>query len=120
MTVIPGLHANIFSVTRALQKVFQVTSEGETLILKKKSTRVFLQENCKQRWQRIHTGRQVLQKRKQRHYFIPQEAKSGRGGSRTSGRDSCQEAIEYNNQATRDAEILRQQTTHEARLSQRR
>ena len=28
-------HKNIFSMTRALQKCFQVTSEGEPLILKK-------------------------------------------------------------------------------------
>ena len=40
MTIIPGLHANIFSVTRALQKGFQVKSKGETLIFKKKSTNI--------------------------------------------------------------------------------
>ena len=33
--IIPGLHENIFSVARALQKGFQVTSEGETLIIRK-------------------------------------------------------------------------------------
>ena len=35
MAVIPGLHENLLSVMRALQKSFQVTSEGEALILKK-------------------------------------------------------------------------------------
>ena len=38
--IIPGLHANIFSLTQALQKGFQVTSEGNTLILKKNSTNI--------------------------------------------------------------------------------
>ena len=32
--VIPGLHSNLFSVTRALKKGFQVISLGEALILK--------------------------------------------------------------------------------------
>ena len=35
---IPGLHTNLFSVTRSLQKGFQVKSEGKTLILNKIST----------------------------------------------------------------------------------
>ena len=35
MAVIPGLHENLFSVTQALQRVFQVTSEDKTLIIKK-------------------------------------------------------------------------------------
>ena len=35
MFVIPGLDANLFSVTPVLQKVLQVTSEGESLILLK-------------------------------------------------------------------------------------
>ena len=38
MVVIPCLHANLFIVTRALQNVLQVMSEGETLLIKKKST----------------------------------------------------------------------------------
>ena len=37
MSPIPGLHANLFRVTRALQQGFQLTSEGETLILKGKT-----------------------------------------------------------------------------------
>ena len=35
MFVIPCLHANLFIVTRALQNVLQVMSEGETLLIKK-------------------------------------------------------------------------------------
>ena len=35
-----GLHAKPFIVTWGLQKVFQLTPEGETLILKKKSTNI--------------------------------------------------------------------------------
>ena len=42
--VIPGLHANLFSVTRALQKGFQLTSDGKTLILKKNSTKIRFDE----------------------------------------------------------------------------
>ena len=37
---IPGLHANLFIMTKELQKYFQLTSEGETLILKKNSTEI--------------------------------------------------------------------------------
>ena len=36
MDIIPGLHANIFSVTQAPQKGFQLISEGDTLTLKEK------------------------------------------------------------------------------------
>ena len=36
--IIPGRHTNIFSMTLSLKKGFQVTSEGEALILKKNST----------------------------------------------------------------------------------
>ena len=39
-SVIPGLHANLFSVTWVLQKVFQVTSEFESLIFKKNPTEI--------------------------------------------------------------------------------
>ena len=39
---IPGIHTNVFSVTRLLQKGFQVKSEGETLLLNKHSTNIFL------------------------------------------------------------------------------
>ena len=39
-TVIPGLHANLFSMMRALKKCFQLTSKVETLILKKNSTKI--------------------------------------------------------------------------------
>ena len=35
MDIIPGLHANIFSLKPELQRGFHVTSEGEPLILKK-------------------------------------------------------------------------------------
>ena len=42
--VISGLHAYIFSVTRSLEKGFQVTSEGEIPILKKKSTKICFDE----------------------------------------------------------------------------
>ena len=42
--VITGLHANTPSVTRSLQKGFQVTSEGETLIIKKNSTEISFDE----------------------------------------------------------------------------
>ena len=49
-SVIPGIHTNIFIVTRALKKVFQVTLEYETLILKKKTTDICFDEkmanNC--------------------------------------------------------------------------
>ena len=41
MDVISGLYGNIFSVTRALQKGFQVTSEGENLIPPKKNRNSF-------------------------------------------------------------------------------
>ena len=34
-SVIPGVHANLFHVTQAPQKGFQVASEGEALIIKK-------------------------------------------------------------------------------------
>ena len=36
--VIPGLHANLFSMTRLLQKGFKVTPLGKTLILRKHFT----------------------------------------------------------------------------------
>ena len=35
ISIILGPHANLFSVIRALQKGLELTSEGETLILKK-------------------------------------------------------------------------------------
>ena len=35
MYIIPGLYSNVFIVTRAPQKGFQVTQEGKTLILEK-------------------------------------------------------------------------------------
>ena len=38
--VVPGLHKYLFNVTQALQKGFKLTSEGETLILKKNSTEI--------------------------------------------------------------------------------
>ena len=38
IAVIPGLYANIFSVTQSPQKDFHVRSEGETLLLRKNST----------------------------------------------------------------------------------
>ena len=38
--LIPGLHGNIFRMTQALQKGFQVTSESETLTLKEISTKI--------------------------------------------------------------------------------
>ena len=38
--LLPGLLNILFSMTRELQKLFQVTSEGETLILKKNSTEI--------------------------------------------------------------------------------
>ena len=44
LTVIPGLHTNIFSVIQALQKGFKGTSEYETLILKKNSTDIHFGE----------------------------------------------------------------------------
>ena len=37
-SVIKGLHAHLFSMTEPLQQGFQVTPEGEDLILKKNST----------------------------------------------------------------------------------
>ena len=40
MFIITVLHENIFSVTQELQKCFQLTSEGKTLILKKNSTEI--------------------------------------------------------------------------------
>ena len=40
MSTIIDVHPNIFSVTRELQKGYQVTSEGDTLILKKNPTEV--------------------------------------------------------------------------------
>ena len=40
MDIIPGLHENLFSVTRALQKGFKVTPEGEDLIIKKNTTKI--------------------------------------------------------------------------------
>ena len=42
--VITGLHANIFSMTQPLQKGFQVTSEGEILIIKKNPTEIYFDE----------------------------------------------------------------------------
>ena len=42
--VIPGLHANLFSMTLAQQKGYQATSEGEYLILKKISTKIRFDE----------------------------------------------------------------------------
>ena len=38
--VITGLKSNLFSMTRSLQNVFQVTSESDILILKKNSTKI--------------------------------------------------------------------------------
>ena len=40
MPIIPGLHSNILSKTLSLQNIFQVTSKGETLFLKKKTTKI--------------------------------------------------------------------------------
>ena len=40
MTEITVLYANLFSVMRAIQKYFRVTSEGEAQILKKISTKI--------------------------------------------------------------------------------
>ena len=40
MAVIPNLHTEIVRVIQALQKGFQVTSEGDFLIFKKKSTEI--------------------------------------------------------------------------------
>ena len=42
MAIIPGLHKNKSSMTRELQKGFQVTPEGYTLILKKNQLRFVL------------------------------------------------------------------------------
>ena len=47
MAVIPGLHVNLFSVTQTLKKGLQVTSENETLILKKKSTKIRFDKKMK-------------------------------------------------------------------------
>ena len=44
MSVIPGLHANIFSMAWALQKGFQVTSECKYVILNKNSTEIRFDE----------------------------------------------------------------------------
>ena len=44
MAIISGLHTNIFRVTRALQKSYQLTSEGEILIIKKNSTEICFDE----------------------------------------------------------------------------
>ena len=41
---IPGLHVNLFTMARALQESFQLTPEGETLILKKNSTKIRFDE----------------------------------------------------------------------------
>ena len=38
MATITGLHTNLFSMTLALQNIFQVKSEVKTLILRKIST----------------------------------------------------------------------------------
>ena len=40
MSAIPFLNENLFSMTLSLQKGFQMTSEGETQILKKNSTKI--------------------------------------------------------------------------------
>ena len=40
--VIPGLHQNLFRVTRALQNILQVMSEGESLIFKKTQSKIVL------------------------------------------------------------------------------
>ena len=40
MAVIPGLHPNLSSMMRTLQKGFQLTSEGKTQILKKSLTKI--------------------------------------------------------------------------------
>ena len=47
--VIPGIHKNIFSMDRALQKGFQVTSQGDTLILKKNSTDIHFDKKMAKR-----------------------------------------------------------------------
>ena len=44
MSVIPGLHKNIFSLMRALQKCFQVKLEGKTLIIKVNYTDICFDE----------------------------------------------------------------------------
>ena len=79
MDVIPGLHANLFSVTRSLQKGFQVTAECETLILNKIPTEIrFDKKWRKTKWQRIYTDHQVLQEHKLRHSFGTQKAEARR------------------------------------------
>ena len=75
-TVISGLHVNLFRVTRVLQKGFQVTSEGEALILKKIQLRSVLTIKGEQIWQRISTDHQVLPNRKRCLSFVSQEAGS--------------------------------------------
>ena len=49
IALIPGLHANLFSVIREVQKVCQVMSEGEALILKNNSTKTKLTR----KWQTV-------------------------------------------------------------------
>ena len=44
MSTIPGLYTTIFSLARALQRVFQVMSEDETLIYKKNPTKICFDE----------------------------------------------------------------------------
>ena len=40
--IIPGIHANLFSVALAQQKYFQVTTKGKTQTLKKHSSNILL------------------------------------------------------------------------------
>ena len=44
MALIPVLHTKLFSMTWAPQKVFQLTSEGEALTLKKNTTVICFDE----------------------------------------------------------------------------
>ena len=73
-------------------KVFQVMSEGETIIFKKKIHQdSFLRENGEQSQEKISTYHQVLPEQKQRRSFGPLKAEFKRDGSHTSGREGNQE-----------------------------
>ena len=93
-SAIPGLHANIFGMRRALQKGFQVMSEGETLILNKKSTGFCFDDKMAKI---SGKGFQLITKFHKStndvYLLPPQEAEAGREVIRTSGRDLRKETI---------------------------
>ena len=95
MTVILGLQANLFSVAWALQNVFQVMSEDETLIFKKTSTGICFENKMTNNGGKVFLLSTKLYKSTNNAATLALwEAESRREGIHKSGRDVCQKTKE--------------------------